>query len=152
VSVLEQAGDRVYLPSALVSCGMILMVAAPERALSALTRGIDLAVETRQDTVESWARTIVCWFHLASRDLDACAAAPDALVARAAANGDAEGEAFGRTSQGRLSIVRGDIAAARGHFAEAVALSSEKSTSWSRADALTCLCSVTMAMGDASAS
>jgi predicted ATPase len=152
VSVLEQAGDRIYLPSALVSYGMILMVAAPERALSALTRGVELAVETRQDSVESWARVIVCWFHMGSGDLEACAAAADALVARAAANGDAEGEAFGRTSQGRLSVIRGDIAAARVHFAEAVALSSEKATSWSRGDALTCLCSVTMAMGDASAS
>jgi predicted ATPase len=152
VSVLEQAGDRVYLPSALVSCGMILMVAAPERALSALTRGVDLAVEARQESVESWGRTIVCWFHMVSGDLDACAAAADALVARSAANSDAEGEAFGRTVQGRLSCARGDMAAARGHFAEAVALSSETATSWSRADALECLCSVTMELGDTRAS
>jgi hypothetical protein len=152
VSVLEQAGDRIYLPSALVSCGMFLMVTAPERALPALTRGIELAVETRQQTVESWARLIVCWFHMAAGDLDACAAAADTLIARARANGDPEGEAFGRTSQGRLSVMRGDVAAARGHFAEAVALSREKATSWARADALGCLCGVTMALGDASAS
>jgi len=152
VSVLEKAGDRVYLPSALVSYGMISMVSAPERALPALTRAVDLAVETRQQTVESWARVIVFWFHMAAGDLDDSAGAADALVARARANGDPEGEAFGRTSQGRLAVQRGDIAAARGLFAEAVALSREKATAWSRADALTCLCSATMALGDASAS
>src|SRR5262249_53857545 len=89
---------------------------------------------------------------MALGDLEACAAAADALVARARATGDSEGEAFARTSQGRLCLVRGDLAGARAHFAEAVALSRENSNSWSRADALTCLCSATMAMGDASAS
>jgi predicted ATPase len=152
VSVLEQAGDRVHLPSALISCGMILMVAAPERALAMLTRGLDLAIETRQESVESWARSIIVWNHMASGDLEACAAAADALVARSHANGDSEGEAFGRTSQGRLCLIRGDLAAARAHFAEGVALSREGATSWSRGDALGCLCSATMAMGDASAS
>jgi len=152
VSVLEKAGDRVYLPSALVSCGMILMVAAPERALPALTRAVDLAVETRQQTVESWARVIVFWFHMAAGDLEDSAGAADMLVARARANNDPEGEAFGRTSQGRLAVRRGDVPTARSLFAEAVALSREKATSWSRADALSCLCSATMALGDASAS
>jgi non-specific serine/threonine protein kinase len=152
VSVLEQAGERVHLPSAQIACGMITMVTAPERSLPMLKRGLDLAVETRQQTVESWARSIIVWNYMALGDREGCAAAADALVARSHANGDSEGEAFGRTSQGRLCLMRGDLAAARAHFAEAVALSRENSNSWSRADALTCLCSVTMAMGDASAS
>ena len=50
------------------------------------------------------------------------------------------------------SVLRGDLASARGHFAEAAALSREKSTFWARSDALTCLCSATMALGDVSAS
>jgi predicted ATPase len=152
VSVLEAAGERVYLPSALVGCGMYLMVTAPERALPMLARAVDLAVEARQHRVESWARTMVFWAHLMSGDLEACARAADALVASARANGEAEGQAFGRTSQGRLCLLRGDLTAARGHFAEAAALSREKVAYWSRADALSCLCSTTMALGDVSAS
>jgi predicted ATPase len=152
VSVLEAAGDRIYLPSALVSCGMTLMVAAPERALPMLARAIELAAESRQHQVESWARTIVFWLHMTAGDLEACARAADALVAWARASGEPEGQAFGRTSQGRLSVLRGDLVSACGLFAEAAALSREKAAFWSRADALTCLCSATMALGDASAS
>ena len=152
VSVLEAAGERVYLPSSLVSYGMFLMAAAPERALATLARGADLAVETRQHRVESWARTMVFWAHMMAGDLDACSRAADALVASAQANGEAEGQAFGRTSQGRLCILRGDLTTARGHFADAAALSREKAAHWSRADALSCLCSTLMALGDVSAS
>jgi predicted ATPase len=152
VSVLEAAGERVYLPSALVSCAMFSMQTAPERAWLMLSRAIDLAVETRQHQVESWARTAVFWFHMAASDLEACARAADALVSSARASGDPDGQAFGQTSQGRLCVLRGDITAARGHFAEAAALSREKSACWSRADALSCLCSATMALGDVSAS
>jgi predicted ATPase len=152
VSLLEGAGDRVYLPSALVSYGMTLMVAAPERALPPLVRAVDLAVEARQARVESWARTIVFWCHMGAGDLEAAGRAADALVSSARASGEPEGQAFGRTSQGRLSVLRGDLTAARQHFAEAAALSRDKDAFWSRADALTCLCSTTMALGDASAS
>jgi predicted ATPase len=152
VSVLEGAGERFYLPSALVSCGMTSMAAAPERALSRLARAVDLAVETRQHRVESWARTMLFWFHVTAGDLDASARTAEELLASARARGEPEGEAFGRTSQGRLCIFRGDLAAARAHFAEAAALSREKSTFWSRSDALTCLCSATLALGDVSAS
>jgi predicted ATPase len=151
VSVLDQAGERIYLPSAMVSCGMYLMVAAPERALPTLTRAIGLAVETRQHIIEGWARLVVFWFHLAARDLEACARAADELVARSRAHRDPEGEVFGRTSEGRLCVLRGDLAGARVHFAEAAALALEKARFWSRADALTGLSSVTMAMGDPAA-
>ena len=152
ISVLEAAGERVYLPAALVACGMYLMVAAPERALPPLMRAVDLAVETRQHRIESWARTIVFWAHMTSGDLEASARAADALVSAARANGEAEGQAFGRTSQGRLCLLRGDLTTARGLFAEAAALSREKAAYWARADALSCLCSTTMALGDVSAS
>jgi hypothetical protein len=136
----------------MVACGMTLMAAAPERALPMLSRAVDLAVETRQHWIESWARVILVWFHATAGDLEACAEATDALVAYARTIGDPDGQAFGRTSQGRLCILRGDLTAARGLFAESAALSREKSTFWSRADALTCLCSATMAQGDVSAS
>jgi non-specific serine/threonine protein kinase len=152
VAVLDGAGERVYLPSALVSCGMISMVSAPARALPTLERAIELAIESRQHQIECWARTIVCWCHLTAGDLDACGRAADALVESARASGEPEGQAFGRTSQGRLSVLRGDLVSARRHFAEAAALSRDKLAFWSRADALTCLCSVTMALGDVSAS
>ena len=152
VAVLEAAGERVYLPSALVGCGMYLMVAAPERALPMLARGVDLAIEARQHRVESWARTIVFWAHLMTGDLEASARAADALVAAARANGEPEGQAFGRTSQGRLCLLRGDLNTARGLFAEAAALSREKAAHWARADALSCLCSTTLALGDVNAS
>jgi hypothetical protein len=151
VSVLEQAGERVYLPSAMVSCAMYLMVAAPERALPTLTRAIELAIETRQQIAETWARTIVFWFHVAAGDLEACASAAEALLARSRANRDPEGQAFGRTSEGRLCVMRGDLAGARVHFAEAAVLSRQTARFWSHADALTCLSSVTMALGDSSA-
>jgi predicted ATPase len=152
VSILEAAGERVYLPSALVSSGMFLMTTAPERVLPTLARAIDLSVETRQHRIESWARTVVFWFHVTVGDLAAGDLAADALVASSRANGEVEGLAFGRTSQGRLCVLRGDLATARLHFAEAAALSREKATFWSLADALTCLCSATMALGDVSAS
>lgn len=152
VSVLEGAGERVYLPSAMVACGMTLMAAAPERALPMLSRAVNLAVVTRQHWIESWARVVLVWFHATAGDLEACAQAADALVAYARTIGDPDGQAFGRTSQGRLCILRGDLTAARALFAESAALSREKSTFWSRADALTCLCSATMAQGDVSAS
>src|SRR4029077_10742490 len=90
--------------------------------------------------------------HMVSGDLDACARAADALLAAALANGEPEGQAFARTSQGRLCLLRGDLAAARIHFAQAAALSREKAAYWARADALSCLCSTTMALGDVSAS
>jgi hypothetical protein len=152
VSVLEALGERVYLPSLLVACGTALMAAAPERALPMVARAVDLAVETRQHRIESWARNVVFWFHLSAGDLEAGARAADALVASAQASGEPEGQAFGRTGQGRLCVLRGDLAGARGHFAEAAALSREKASFWSRADALTCLCSATMALGDVGAS
>jgi predicted ATPase len=152
VSVLEAAGERIYLPSALVSSGMFLVESAPERALPILARAIDLAVETRQYRIESWARTVVCWFHVAAGDLEAGDRAADALLASSRATGEVEGVAFGRTTQGRLCILRGDFGTARRHFAEAAALSREKETLWSLADALFCLCSTLMAIGDASAS
>ena len=152
IAVLEAAGERVYLPAALVACGMYLMVAAPERALPPLMRAVDLAVETRQHRIESWARTIVFWAHMTSGDLEASARAADALVSAARANGEPEGQAFGRTSQGRLCLLRGDLTTARGLFAEAAALSREKAAYWARADALSCLCSTTVALGDVSAS
>jgi hypothetical protein len=131
---------------------MTLMLAAPERALPTLVRGADLAVEARQHRVESWARTIVFWCHMGAGNLDAAGRAADALVASARANDEPEGQAFGRTSQGRLCVVRGDLSAARQLFAEAAALSRDKDAFWSRADALTCLCSTTLALGDVSAS
>jgi predicted ATPase len=152
VSVLEAASERTYLPSALVSSGMFLMATAPERALPTLTRAIDLSHETRQYRIESWARTVVCWFHVTTRDLEAGDRAADALVAFSRATGEVEGLAFGRTTQGRLCILRGELAAARSHFAEAAALSREKETLWSLADAFFCLCSTMMAIGDADAS
>ncbi len=152
VSLLEAAGERTYLPSALVSSGMFLMASAPERALPTLARAIDLAVETRQYRIESWARTVVCWFHVTAGDLEAGDRAADALVASSRATGEVEGLAFGRTTQGRLCILRGDLATARHHFAEAAALSREKATLWSLADAFFGLCSTMMAIGDAGAS
>jgi predicted ATPase len=152
VSVLEAAGERVYLPSSLVGCGMALMMTAPQRALSMLARAVDLAVETRQHKVESWARNIVFWCQLGTGDLEAAGRAADALVAAGQANAEPEGQAFGRVSQGRLCVLRGDLAGARRHFAEAAALSRDKEAFWSRADALVCLCSATMALGDVSAS
>jgi predicted ATPase len=152
VSVLERADERVYLPSAMVAYGTTLMVGDPGLASSVISRAIDLAVEMRQYWVESWGRAVLVWLHATSGDLDAGAQAADALVKTAWAIGDPDAHAFGRTSQGRLCALRGDLTAARSHFAEAVALTREKSTSWSRADALTCLCSATMAQGDANAS
>ena len=134
------------------TCGTALMATAPERALPMLTRAIDLAVDTRQHVVESWARNVVFWLHMSASDVEASTRAADALVASAQANGEPEGLAFGRTSQGRLSVLQGDLSTAREHFAEAVALSREKSSFWARADALICLCSVTMAVGDVGAS
>ena len=115
-------------------------------------RAVDLAVQARQHRVESWARTVVFWAHVTSGDLEASARAADALVYAARANGEPEGQAFGRTSQGRLSLLRGDLTTARGLFAEAAALSREKAAYWARADALSCLCSTTMALGEVSAS
>jgi predicted ATPase len=152
VSVLESAGERTYLPSALVSSGMFLVATAPERALATLARAIEMAHETRQYRIESWARTVVCWFHVAAGDLEAGDLEAEALLASSRATGEVEGLAFGRTTQGRLCILRGDLDTARRHFAEAAALSREKATLWSLADALFCLCSTTMAVGDASAS
>jgi len=152
VSVLEAAGERTYLPSALVSSGMFLTATAPERALPTLARAIDLAVESRQYRIESWARTVVCWFHVTAGDLEAGDRSAEALVASSRATGEVEGLAFGRTTQGRLCILRGDLATARRHFAEAAALSREKATLWSLADAFFCLCSTMMAIGDAGAS
>jgi predicted ATPase len=152
VSVLEAARERTYLPSALVSSGMFLTAIAPERALPTLERAIDLSVETRQHRIESWSRTVVFWFHVTAGNLEAGDRAAEALVASSQASGEVEGVAFGRTSQGRLCVLRGDLATAREHFAEAAALSREKATLWSLADALFGLCSTAMAIGDASAS
>lgn len=149
---LEAAGERVYLPSVLVACGTALIVSAPERAIPMLMRAIDLSVETRQHAIESWARNVVFWVHWSAGDLEASAQAADSLVASARTNGEPEGQSFGLTSQGRLCVLRGDLAAARSHFAEAAALSRERSSFWSHSDALTCLCSATMALGDTGAS
>ena len=122
VSILEAAGERVYLPSVLVACGTALMAAAPNRALPMLVHAVDLSVDTRQHGVEIWARNVVFWSHSSAGDLEAAARAADSLVVSARANAEPEGQAFGETSQGRLCILRGDLPGARSHFAEAVAL------------------------------
>ncbi len=152
IGVLEAAGERVYLPGATVAYGMTLMAAAPERALPVLGRAIELAVQERQNLVESWARTMVSVFHMMAWDLEACGRAADDLLAAARRNGDPEGQAFGRTLQGRLCVLHGDVEGARRLFADAVAIARERSVAWSRADALACLCSATLALGDTTAS
>jgi predicted ATPase len=147
-AALEAAGDREFLATVLTVRGMIAGPRNPARALTFLSRAVELAMEQGHTYTEGWARGMVIYMHFAAGRFDEAQRAADEAATIARRQRNDEGAAFALIGSAFVSAQRGDLAAARGLFADAVALARARDAAWPRCIALACLCSVTVAAGD----
>ena len=146
--MLEDAGERDFLPSYLTALGMVVGLTSLPRAAAILDRALSLARAGGQSSIESWTLQSICSAHLNNGSVDDAQRYADELANIGRQRNDEEAMAQALTLGARISLMRGDLAGARTLFADAVALARVPSAAWPRAFALCGLASVTLATGD----
>jgi predicted ATPase len=146
--VLEDAGERDFLPSFQTAWGTLLAPGSLPRALVILDRAVMLARGAGQTVVENWALMTICYGHLYSGAIDEAQRCADEFASIGRRRNDEEAVAYALTIGARVQLERGDLAAARSMFTEAAALARARAAAWARAFSLCGLASVTLAAGD----
>ncbi len=147
-AVLEADGDREFLMSFQTAWGMLIAPTSLPRALELLDRAVALSRDAGQTIIEGYALMTICFAHLYGGNVDAAEHAADEFTTIARQRHDDEAMAYALTADARVKLMRGDLAAARIQFADAVAMASARSAAWARAIALCGLASATFAGGD----
>ena len=118
------------------------------RALVILERAVTLARAAGQTVIEGWALMEICYGHLHGGAVDEAQRCTDELASFARRHNDEMFLAMAHTVSARVRLASGDLAGARGLFAEAAALARTRNAAWPRSIALCGLASVTLAAGD----
>ncbi|MGH9463348.1 MAG: ATP-binding protein, partial [Vicinamibacteria bacterium] len=147
-TALEALGDRDFLTGIVTARGMIAGLQDPASALAVLAHAVELASEGGHTWIEGWARCMIVYTHVMAGALDDARRAADEAILISRRQRNDEGAAFALSTSAFVNLRRGDLAASRAQFAEAVALAQARSAMWPRCIALTGLCSVTVAAGD----
>ena len=124
-TVLEDAGERDFLPSYLTSLGMVLGLSSLPRAVAIFDRALSLARAAGQTSIESWTLQSICSAYLHGGAIDEAGEASTLTNSRASGGrrNDEEAIAQALALGAHIRLVRGDLDAARTLFADAVALS-----------------------------
>jgi ATP/maltotriose-dependent transcriptional regulator MalT len=147
-AVLTAAGEHEFLPTFLTAWGDLLAHTDLPQALTILERALLAARHTGQSAIEGWAQMSTCYGYLHGGALDEAERHADALASFSRARHDEEFLALAHTVSARVKLARGDLAAARSLFAEAVSLARTRNSAWPRCIGLCGLASVTLAAGD----
>ena len=147
-AILEDAGERDFLAAMETALGTILGPTDRPHALAVLDRAVAHAREEGQTFVETWALTMICYAHLYHGAIGEAERHTDELKRLATRQHDDEGMAYALSLSARVKFIRGDLAGARGEFANSAAIARARSAAWPRSMALCGLASVTLATGD----
>ncbi len=147
-AVLEDAGERDFLPSIKTAWGMLLGPTERSRALAVLDRALVLARDAGQTFVEIWALTMICYADLYHGVIDEVERQTEELRRLARRQQDDEALSYALSVSARIKLKRGDFAGARTEFADSAAIARSRSAAWPRSMALCGLASVTLATGD----
>jgi predicted ATPase len=147
-AILEDAGERDFLPSFQTAWGTVVAVDELQHALMILDHALVLARETGQTTIENWALMTICYRLLQEGAVDEAQGYADEFAKVGPRQDDDEVRAYALPIGARISLMRGDLSEARTMFADAISLSRTRSAAWARLIALSGLASVTLAAGD----
>ena len=150
-TMLEDAGEREFLPSFQAAWGTVVAPSSLPRALEILDRALVLAREVGQTVIENWALMTICYRLLQDREIDEAQRYVEEFSNIGPSRNDDEAVSYALAIGARLKLMRGDLVGARGMFAEAASLALARSAAWGRLIALSGLASVTLAAGDETA-
>lgn len=135
-AVMESADDRDILIGSMTALGMVLSSSDLPRSLVLRERSLAMARAEGLVYIESWTVTMICHTHLHGGALDEALRYADDLASMGERTNNDDAVAFALHVHANVKVARGDLAAARTLFADAVARARGRSSAWPRTMAL----------------